>query len=73
MYIHTCRDINTARDTLNTCTNLLPQVEVQPSLLQHREVLDEQPAVLDALALPQLRAQLELRCLVEEERRRREW
>ncbi len=39
-------------------------VEVQPAFLQHGIVLDEQPAVLDALALPQDRAQLELRGLL---------
>ena len=43
---------------------LLLEVEVQAALLQHGEVLDEQAAVLDALALPQLGAQLELRGLL---------
>lgn len=45
-------------------THLLLRIEVQASLLQHGEVLDEQPAILDALALPQLSTQLMLCRLV---------
>ena len=47
-------------------THLLLSIEVKSSLLQHGEVLDEQPAVLDALALPQLSTQLMLCRLVVE-------
>jgi hypothetical protein len=46
--------------TQYTLRYLLSRIEVQAALLQHGEVLDEQPAVLDALPLPQLRAQLSL-------------